>query len=194
MKFIAILGVFIHVVHAFPGIPNKVDVLVSCTGPLDCGLHGQCRDQCVCDNGWSSPSISAPCSVAGHSQIQIALFAYFLGAIGVSSFVLGWTGYGVLMVVLLCILCTSLSFSLGYSTEIASLDRVQTANAMEDPTMLIESTGARDQLITLRKKSAIAEYIACSAFLTWVAFYIIIAILVSTKYCVSADGTPCKSW
>lgn len=94
------------VVLSDPGIPNKIDIAVPCVNATsNCGFNGECKTSgpvkiCKCDNGYSTIDINHPCAAKGESQTKMAVLTYFFGWSGATCFMLGWTVWGVVVLVL----------------------------------------------------------------------------------------------
>ena len=95
-------------VESSPGIPNKIDIKVPCVNATSyCGFNGVCKQSgpvhiCKCDNGYSTIDITDPCGAEGQSQTKIAVLTYFFGWTGATCFMLGWTAWGV-VILLTCL-------------------------------------------------------------------------------------------
>ena len=89
-----------------PGIPRKIDINVPCVNATsNCGFNGACKSAgpvsiCKCDNGYSTIDMKEPCAAKGDSQVKLAVLTYFFGWSGATCFMLGWTAWGVVVLVL----------------------------------------------------------------------------------------------
>lgn len=92
--------------YSDPGIPHKIDINVPCVNATsNCGFNGVCRTSgptyiCKCDSGYSTLDITNPCAAKGESQTKMAVLTYFFGWSGATCFMLGWTVWGVVVLVL----------------------------------------------------------------------------------------------
>ena len=91
-----------------PGIPHKININVPCVNATsNCGFNGVCRTSgptyiCKCDNGYSTLDITDPCDAKGESQSKMAVLTYFFGWSGATAFMLGWTAWGIVVLMLFC--------------------------------------------------------------------------------------------
>lgn len=107
--------------YSDPGIPHKIDINVPCVNATSyCGFNGICKSTgpvfiCKCDDGYSTIDINKPCAAKGESQSKLAVLTYFFGWSGATCFMLGWTVWGVVVLVLFCNGCCCLAH--GKETE-----------------------------------------------------------------------------
>jgi|SaaInlStandDraft_5_1057022.scaffolds.fasta_scaffold79894_2 hypothetical protein len=107
-KTMILVAIVIASACADPGIPKKIDINVPCANSTSyCGFNGECKQNgpvyvCKCDSGYSTIDITAPCGAKGESQAKLALLTYFFGWSGATAFMLGWTAWGVSVLMLCC--------------------------------------------------------------------------------------------
>jgi len=73
---------------------------------ISCG-EGTCDalGMCVCKDNWYTTDASQPCKIEKKSRTTGILLHLFLGNFGAGSFYLGWTGLGVVVLVLCLVSC-----------------------------------------------------------------------------------------
>ena len=111
--FLAI-AIIANCVHSSPGIPHKIDINVPCVNATsNCGYNGVCHTSgpvysCKCDSGYSTIDINDPCAAKGEAQSKMAVLTYFFGWSGATAFMLGWTVWGIVVLMLFCcgVCCT----------------------------------------------------------------------------------------
>jgi hypothetical protein len=170
-------------VTALPGVPDIIDVAVPCTGNNTvCGFNGECRvDICKCDKGWSSPTLAAPCSAKGPSQLKMAVLQYFTGWFGLPLFLLGWNALGIATVGCLVLMCCSVCT---YTVAEDSLPSVADNTA---------DAASRKKKYERRQMCAASVGICscCAWFWLWIVFSVLLSL---TAYCATWDGTGCTPW
>ncbi len=116
IKSFIIASAFIAtIVQSSPGIPNKIDITVPCINATSyCGFNGVCKKNgpvhiCKCESGYSTLDIKFPCAAKGQSQAKLSVLTYFFGWSGATCFMLGWTAWGIVTLVLCLngVCCTS---------------------------------------------------------------------------------------
>jgi len=72
-----------------------------------CG-EGSCdpvTGKCVCKDDWYTTDAAKPCNTEKKARITAILLHVFVGNFGTAPFYLGWTGYGVAMLLMCCLPC-----------------------------------------------------------------------------------------
>lgn len=151
-------------------LPSSKNIVVTChNSTSNCGKHGKCivsnnNKICHCNEGYYTISLDKPCESKGKSQTLVAILWYTLGWSGVSAFILGWTAFGVSILLTCC--CGVSCITLSYNN--------------------------RQVYSKSSKMVRILFGIICLCICLCLWIYGII--VVSSDYCMSKNGTPCNSW
>lgn len=93
--------------------PDKTEAVVVCGfgNAVSCGEHGTCdavTGTCTCDSTHFTETSATPCGTEKKSRVTAILLHVFVGGVGASAFWLGWTSWGVLLLLMCClpICCT----------------------------------------------------------------------------------------
>ena len=166
--------------RALAGFPDPVDVQAPCSADYECN-RGVCRKgYCECMHGFVTLNASRPCWENGNNYAEVMILTWVgLSAWGVQAFVLGWTWWGLaivlLMVVALVLRCCALY---------AKAQRRDDDNAE----LLLPTTKRAASVFDNQ-----AEIVGCcGSFLTWVWAALALAVaVIATVHCVDARGVPC---
>jgi hypothetical protein len=103
--FVLTIAFIVPVVLTDPGIPHKINIAVPCVNETsNCGFNGECKSSgpvkiCKCNDGYSTIDINHPCDAKGEAQTKMVFFTFLFGWSGVTCFMLGWTTWGIVMLV-----------------------------------------------------------------------------------------------
>ena len=174
---LAILALLARPASGLAGFPDPVHVPAPCGADYDCN-QGVCRDHnCVCFRGFYTLNASKPCWVQAPNYEEVMLMTWLgLGALGIPSFVLGWTHWGLAVVLLLA-----------------------TSIALKCRALYVAAQHERQAKLPLLNKAkrptddAHGEIVGCCAGCTqvvWAALAFAVAVIASV-HCVDARGVPC---
>ena len=96
------------------GIPERTELVavIPCTSDHTCN-YGKCQMVhnhtlvCLCDDHWATLNDAAkqPCAYERKDKSLVVILQIMFGYFGAGAFMLGWTSWGIMMVVLFCIAC-----------------------------------------------------------------------------------------
>ena len=88
--------------------PDKNEIVVQCgfVQTVRFGSHGAwdaLSGNCVCDDSHFTEQAASPCGTEKKSRVTAILLHVFVGGFGVSAFFVGWTTWGVLLLLMCCL-------------------------------------------------------------------------------------------
>ena len=174
---LAILASLARPTWGLAGFPNPVHVPAPCVADYVCN-QGVCRDgYCVCFNGFYTLNGTKPCWQQRGNYEELMLMTWLgLGALGIPSFVLGWTHWGLAIVLLLAATIALRCRALYLAAQHEHQAELPLLTKAELPT-----------------EDAQAEIVGCCAGcaqLAWATLAFAVAV-VSSVHCVDARGVPC---
>ena len=159
------------------GFPDPVHVSAPCVADYDCN-QGVCRDgHCVCFRGFYTLNATQACWQQAPNYEELMLMTWLgLGAFGTQAFVLGWTHWGLAIVLLLAVSIALKCRALYLAAQHERQTKLPLLTKAEQPT-----------------EDDLAEIVGCCAGcaqVVWAALAFAVAVNASV-HCVDARGVPC---
>ena len=175
-----ILASWARPTRALAGFPDPVDVPAPCLADYECN-QGVCRKgYCECMHGFVTLNASRPCWENGNNYAELMILTWLgFSALGVPAFILGWTRWGVAIVLLMVVALVLRCYALYARAQRRDYDNAE----------LMLPTTKRTASVSDNQAEIVG---CCGCFLTWVWASLALAVaVIATVHCVDARGVPC---